>query len=1451
MTKPAPPKPPKRRVRRFFIVLACLAGLSLGGYYALTQGFVGRWIIESILSNRVGAIASLDAIHIHKSGRTDLYGLKFRVPDVPGKAATFFEAKRLEVDLDTSNWTRGEIGLQAVAAEGIVARISQDSETDTVNIQRWRPPTGGRVGRLPRFVVRSGTIEFCENKGRELTILKSFQIRGEVVPDDPDTVTINFKEIRHLPDQTEVLGMAVGGRITPSEIELVLTNVSLSDWPAESVPSRLRPIFSELALTGEITRTRLEYSLRPAPGEDAIDGVAATLEFTNLGVSLPGISERQPIVAHIPSNTVAPGDPLRLMRVEADRGTITFVGGRTEARLEGNIEGVPYSVQAIYHGTTRQSPFEAMFTLGEFDLRRDSPILRFATPLVLERLQDFGQPVGKVRGQIVLSRAEGQPIAYRGEVRMREGVAAFHRFPYEFHNLRAHVTFTDDEVVIQRVEGDAPNGATIVAEGRISPPNDDAAVLVRVQARDVPIDSKVEDAMGPKRSKIIRRIFNQEKYNDLLARGEIRAPTDQLKAESTDDPDAPPGFALGGRAAIDVTVTRDLGPGLDPWHDTIIVDIAKAGLLPEKFPYPLVGENVRAVITDGIVHLERVELHGLHGGTVRVTADLDASRRADDEPDPDPAIRIEATDFAIDPLLIQALPETQTNGRSARSIVSALGLTGSIDALTTISPGDERGPGVRVEVTPRSLDALPRLKVPAGASEDAPLAGEVVLRNLTGKVILDDDLLEIDVRGSASREAYVLDSSDPQPGSPFSLRSNADLSGQRVTTVNFDAQGLDLSLPLEGVLAIVAPSAASTLGELRDTYQPFGSLDLTVDASITPEDTDATIDLRSVHAVHATLPAIPGAADSAEVSVSRSVGSLRIRPGDGGRPTSVEFNDFHAEVMSGGTPDGTLSANGVAALLHGALAHPFQGQSSLRLEWNDAQIGSPLCRWIGATVLGELAGDLHNRHDPRGPFDLTLRVLPAGTTPEIQGELRPRSLRLTMSDGTIDFPHIDGVAKFDRRSVSFDKAVLNADAWNVAISGAWKQDVSGRSEGSAHLAIDSLGIPADLVAAAPAGVCDALRDLKVDATGQVLIPTLDIQAWWDSPSGEDSNGRPDRLKVAGQLVIEGGSADVGVEVTEAFGTVDFEAAREGRDALLRYDLSGSFAGMRLAGVELTNSHVRVVSGEKPGETFVPSLSGDCYGGRLSGQASVFPTGGNRESLDRDFDVRMALSGVTLGPLIEGLRSNLATGRPADGTTSPPARSGSAGFASRSTARLDVGISLTGTLGKPETRRGRGTASAGQGTLVSLPLIIRLVEASNLMLPLGEPLDLLQASFFVQGRTVSFEELSIFSSSVEFLGFGTLTFPDMDLDMIFTHKATYRIPIVGHVLEGLRNELVTTTVGGTLANPDFGVSSMRGTRNLLGRIFGGSNDAQDRRMRELELRGQRGSDRVRVSPTGSR
>ncbi|MBY0112703.1 MAG: hypothetical protein K2Y21_07770 [Phycisphaerales bacterium] len=1465
-----------RRARRWLLRLLVVVLLLPATYYALARGFLGRWIIESILSSRVGATARMDSIHIHRNGRTELWGLRLSMPGIPGTPGRFFEAEKLEVVLDTSNWTSGQIGLRAVAAEGIVARISQDTTTEAVNIQQWRLPSGGGAGRLPRVNVRSGRIELCEHTGETLTILKSMEVRGDVSPIDDDSFSINFQEVRRSKEKpdAELRGMAVGGRLKPDGVELLLQNVSLSDWPLESVPTSVRSLFADLQLTGDISRTRLQYAFQAPLGNAANDapGVAATLELSNVGVSLPGVYERPGLTA--PAKTEGPA---RLMRVQADKGTLTFASGRTDVTFSGSVEGIPYSVNATYKGTRADSPFEARFSLGEFDLKRDSPVLRFANDLVQERLTDFGNPEGTVKADIIVSRAAGADVKTRGEVRLTNGSAAFHRFPYRFYNLRGLVRFNDDEVIIHRLEGESPSGGWIAAEGRIAPPIADAEVIVKVKAQGIPMDQTLYDALGPQRSRLVERIFHKDSYDRLVARGDISIPLtgddNDHKQPAPDEPlaDTPPAFSLGGTASIGVEVKRELGPA-NNWFDTVTVDLANAGMLVDRFPYPMRAANLRAVITDGIVKIDRAKFLGLKGGEITVSADVDARRLPEGTPTPEPTIHVEAVAVPIDRALVEALPDKQVEGKSARSVVSALGLTGAVDATAHLAPDSANDLRVRVEVKPRGIVAVPRLADfrTEPADKNAPVAGDLILSGVTGSIIVDDTRLIADISGRAQRGTDEDPDASPQPAAPdnpdglFRIQADAELSAAGGSDIHVTAQRFDVSLPVERVISIVAPKPASRLLELRDEYRPRGITDIETTVKTSGDKTDAVVDLTNLSGATVALPFDTNPNERAEVQANVTKGSIRIFPGDGPKPTVAQFNDVEATLTSAGISCGTARASGTVGISAGSLAHPADRPTSFKLDWTNAQVGSPLARWVVQRVAGSAAAELHATHKPFGLLDLSLTLGAGGDKPRVQGTLLPRSIRLEMSDGIVSFPVIDAALNFNNNSVSFENARFDAEKWSVTSSGMWTRADTGASEAKATFDISSLGVPEDLKAAAPAGVAEALRDLKVDATGAVRLPNLTLTAGW----AKDSNGRPDRLTAAGKIEVTGARADVGVDVTDLTGVIDFEASRDGANLPLRYDLSGLFGSLRLAGIQLTDARARIVSGDKPGETYIPQVSGDCHQGRLTASASIFPKDSRNPDADRDFDAKIALSGVTLGPLIADLRSKLSTDRPTDKPKAPAAMeaplngpptpgvsnsnapvaatdNSTADSASKSLAKLDVGMTLAGTIGKAETRRGRGTANAGQGTLVSLPLLTRLAEASNFQLPTGEPLDLLQSSFFVQGRTISFEELSIFSASLEFLGFGTLAWPDMNLDMVFTHRATNRLPIIGHIAEGLRNEFAATTVGGTLSDPTFGVSTMRGTRSVLDRIFGGPTTLQERRMKELEERGQRGTERVRI------
>jgi len=142
--------------------------------------------------------------------------------------------------------------------------------------------------------------------------------------------------------------------------------------------------------------------------------------------------------------------------------------------------------------------------------------------------------------------------------------------------------------------------------------------------------------------------------------------------------------------------------------------------------------------------------------------------------------------------------------------------------------------------------------------------------------------------------------------------------------------------------------------------------------------------------------------------------------------------------------------------------------------------------------------------------------------------------------------------------------------------------------------------------------------------------------------------------------------------------------------------------------------------------------------------------------------------------------------------------------------------------------------------VNFPLLVPLVRMTNLQLPLNETVDYAEGEFYVRGAYLNFESLSVYSPSVEVVGYGTVTWPGMALDMRFRPRARSRIPLVTAVLEGIRDELMAVRAEGTLGKPVLAISALGGTSRFVGRLIGRERDEQERRLDAIEGRGRRGT-----------
>ncbi|MFU8830047.1 MAG: hypothetical protein ACNA8P_11540, partial [Phycisphaerales bacterium] len=158
--------------------------------------------------------------------------------------------------------------------------------------------------------------------------------------------------------------------------------------------------------------------------------------------------------------------------------------------------------------------------------------------------------------------------------------------------------------------------------------------------------------------------------------------------------------------------------------------------------------------------------------------------------------------------------------------------------------------------------------------------------------------------------------------------------------------------------------------------------------------------------------------------------------------------------------------------------------------------------------------------------------------------------------------------------------------------------------------------------------------------------------------------------------------------------------------------------------------------------------------------------------------------------------------------------------------LDANLSLTGVLGDVGRQRGRALlrvqpAPGRDGTeVLRLPGLIEFVKLSSLQAPVSEPIDFAYAEAFIEGAIVNLHELSAESRSVSIKGSGTMTLPELKLDLTFTTIVLRDVSLLAEIFERVRNELVTARITGTLYDPQVEVEQLTATRRLIDAIIRG-------------------------------
>lgn len=1422
---PASNRPRRHRTRRRVLVLGvCVLVLPILLFLLLTHSPLTSAIVSPILQNLTGAEVSVRDARIGIRGKATLRGVAATAPGLRGPAATFVQVERIVAEFSWLDLLRGR-GVRAITLLEPRLRLSQSTETQLLNVSALtllRPASSGAAG-LPTVIVDDASLEIGEHTGADYNPLSVIHFDGAVIPDPAAPNNASTIRISTLAPEGPILGVPgqdIIGRIDNDAVTITPTELSLNSLRPSSLPASARRELELLDLKGRLRLRAFTYTFASGRVE---------AEIVLRGVEM-----------NLPIQPVGPDHPDTPLRLSAVNGTVGLRSDGILADLKGRVADLPYTVRLNYMGSTADAPFTCELATDGYQVSSRPDLLPFAPAVVRERLDTFSNPTATVSTHLTISRdlptPDGpSPVRVRGTLDFKDGTASYHEFPYVFRQMTGSVTFDDEKIVLNSVEGVADSGARIHVTGTVAPPTELATVDIVARVTNVPVDQAIANALGPERDEVISALFSEGRHRQLVESGlvlgaeqaaRLKDDMDRLRAMPVRSPEADarlaaveqtlartPAFDPGGKADVLVHVTRPYGY-LTPWKTDVIVTFVSLGVLPEAFPLPIIASDVRLHITDDHAVLERGTYRTPRGGlaTVDCTVDLFAP---DGSRDFLPRIEIVAGSIPVDDLLIHAIPDRSgpsDSNPSAREALTALDIDGVIDIRAKIEPRADGSLGYAVDAD------LPGLRAAPIGAPDGPA---IFLDQVRGTLSISDQALDASIQASLSAALDAERPTDISPAGAASVDLGVLLGDRTGSTLTASVTDLNAAAPIEDAIRPFSPAAAERLASIREAHQPKATLDVSITAQASGDASRAVVTARNIR--DASFDALGGRV-SLSVVEGEVVADLDAPRGNG---ATIGFRDFVGAIDHDAMSAGRIALGGQVHIGADAID---PSRTDLSIEWTDAPLDSDAVRSLLRQSVGETAHSLYAEHDPIGRFDLDLRLSPAARRPQdppdapptlgATGSLRPRTISVVRYGTRVEFPSASGAIRFSPEGGTFDRLSLNAPGISLSLDGWWRLAAPGEGH-TMELTFNGWATEQGRAVSSllPARLHEMAESAEFAVDGDLRLDDVRLSVRGD-PRSPDAD-----IRATGAISLERASMRLGLPITNLSGVVRFMAGTEAGSPT--FDVGLISPSLDLANLRITDARVRVASDPSDPRVIVPLISGNAHGGRLSGRAIIGPTSDNAAT--RDFYASLHVAGARFASVLADIAPGAAT------TPSEP---------DASRGLLDAEFTMRGIVGRPETTVGRGEFAVSGGKVLSLPLLLPIIQVTSLQVPTAEPLDLALASFHLSDGRVVFEEMSVFSRSVELFGYGTMSWPDSSLDLRIISRAARSLPIVSSIIETIRNELVSVRVGGTLTKPDVSLSQFSTTRDVIRRILGASPTEQARQMEQIRLRAYADQDRVR-------
>jgi hypothetical protein len=514
-----------------------------------------------------------------------------------------------------------------------------------------------------------------------------------------------------------------------------------------------------------------------------------------------------------------------------------------------------------------------------------------------------------------------------------------------------------------------------------------------------------------------------------------------------------------------------------------------------------------------------------------------------------------------------------------------------------------------------------------------------------------------------------------------------------------------------------------------------------------------------------------------EAAISNLAGRLRLTP------SRLEIDD-----LAGRRGPGSVAA-------HAVIDWSGEPKISLSAIASKLQLSQSLYQ-----MLPQRARQGWDAIRPRGDVDATLELADTFGAPPQRLELHliPRDLSVTPAAIPYRLDNLQGDILISPGDVTLRDLKATHGSARIALSGGAKLD--RRPVWDLRISASNVAADDDLLTALPDSIAAIFRGLKIG--GHIDVDLSKLEYWPDgqsaskaspSPATQPGGAGPD-FDFAAKITLAGTSLEMGLAATDVRGNIDLAGLVRG-GKLHRLAGQCTADSLLLAGRPASDVKLTLAKNSDDPEIDVTHVEGKFASGDLAGQGDYLFS----DTEPSRYEVSLVLRDADVQQLTTPYEKDLH-------------------------GRLTASLQLGGTWNDPSSRRGHGNVSVFGERMYNIPVMLGLMQITNLALPLHSPFSQISTRYTLEGRKVIFERIELKGNDMTMTGSGEMDFAlkRVSLWLATSNPTLIALPVLGPLLSGANQELLRIHVKGTIEQPTISASAFDTVTTTVDQVFKGTD-----------------------------